>query len=92
VLIAIVTDSYTKLFRMTVPPLSFGRIDWILAEMDAITYGINTRLGYCRRQGRGGTVTEVEQEVRTVPTYSREHVGEKQPFRRGLEIGHVSLY
>jgi hypothetical protein len=29
---------------MTVPPLSFGRIDWILAEMDAITYGINTRL------------------------------------------------
>jgi hypothetical protein len=84
VLIAIVTDSY-EIIQNDRAAIVFwsNRLDFV-AEMDAITYGINTRLGYCRRNQKGapGTVTEVQQEGPNGPGLSPEgSSGSKQPFR-----------
>jgi hypothetical protein len=88
VLIAIVTDSY-EIIQNDRAAIVFwsNRLDFV-AEMDAITYGINTRLGYCRRKPKGapGTVTEVQQEGPNGPglipgLISADTSESKQPFR-----------
>jgi hypothetical protein len=85
VLIAIVTDSY-EIIQNDRAAIVFwsNRLDFV-AEMDAITYGINTRLHSCRRKPKGaaGTVTEVREganngPVGLVPDDTPES---KQPFR-----------
>jgi hypothetical protein len=84
VLIAIVTDSY-EIIQNDRAAIVFwsNRLDFV-AEMDAITYGINTRLGYCRRKPKGapGTVTEVQQEgPNSLGLISADTSEAKQPFR-----------
>lgn len=90
VLIAIVADSY-EIIQNDRAAIVFwsNRLDFV-AEMDAITYGINTRLQFCRRKPKGatGTVTEVQQEgpgpnsPGLIPVNTSES---KQPFREGWE-------
>jgi hypothetical protein len=85
VLIAIVTDSY-EIIQNDRAAIVFwsNRLDFV-AEMDAITYGINTRLGYCRRNQKGapGTVTEVQQQEgpNSPGLVPEDTSGSKQPFR-----------
>jgi hypothetical protein len=84
VLIAIVTDSY-EIIQNDRAAIVFwsNRLDFV-AVMDAITYGINTRLGYCRRNEKGapGTMSEVQQEGLNSPgLISEDSLGAKQPFR-----------
>jgi hypothetical protein len=82
VLIAIVTDSY-EIIQNDRAAIVFwsNRLDFV-AEMDAITYGINTRLHYCRRKPKGapGTVSEI-QEGPNGMSLAADSIEAKQPFR-----------